>query len=91
MSSQTSTTPEAPRTLPGDFQGDKAQTELVPFDKVDALLTAKGTLLETEVKFINGRLTTVWKYLPSSVRDLWMFAATVGLPRFLRLASDQLH
>lgn len=68
----------AKRSIPEDFKGDK--DDLVPFDKVDALLTQKGSVLETEVRFINGRLTTVWKQLPSSVRDLWMFAATVSPP-----------
>ncbi|SNX82257.1 related to 4-coumarate--CoA ligase 1 [Melanopsichium pennsylvanicum] len=58
------------RTIPEDFKGDK--DDLVPFEKVDALLTAKGSMLETEVRFVNGRLTTCWKQLPQSVRDLWM-------------------
>ena len=66
------------RSIPEDFKGDKDLNQLVPLEKVDALLTAKGSLLETEVRFINGRLTTVWKQLPNSIRDLWMFSATVS-------------
>lgn len=59
-----------------DFKGDK--DTLIPFEKVDQLLTAKGSLLETEVRFIHGRLTTVWKQLPKSVRDLWLLSSTVS-------------
>lgn len=73
----TSTSATAKRSIPQDFTGDK--NELVPLEKVDQLLTAKGSVLETEVRFIHGRLTTVWKQLPNSVRDLWMFAATVSI------------
>ena len=63
--------------MPEDFRGDK--DNLVPLDQVDKLLTQKGSLLETEVRFIHGRLTTVWKALPPTTRDLWLFAANVSL------------
>lgn len=72
----------AKRTITSDFTGDPAADSLVPMEKVDALLTAKGSMLETEVKFINGRITTVWKMLPDSVRDIWFFAATVSTQTF---------
>lgn len=80
MSSNAGTSaPPAKRSILEDFKGDKDQAGLVPLDRVDALLTAKGSLLETERRYINGRLTTVWKQLPDSVRDGWVFAATVRI------------
>ncbi|CBQ70282.1 related to 4-coumarate--CoA ligase 1 [Sporisorium reilianum SRZ2] len=81
----------AKRSMPEDFKADVAQGKLIPFDKVDALLTAKGTLLETEVRFIHGRLTTVWKQLPASVRDLWLFAATTYASRTFVAAEGEAH
>ncbi|EST10174.1 AMP-binding enzyme C-terminal domain protein [Kalmanozyma brasiliensis GHG001] len=74
-SSASGSGPAAKRSILEDFKGDRDQQGLVPLDKVDQLLTQKGSLLETEVRFIHGRLTTVWKHLPDSVRDAWMFAA----------------
>ncbi|TKY85239.1 hypothetical protein EX895_006319 [Sporisorium graminicola] len=90
MSSPTSA-PAAKRSMPEDFKADVEQTKLVPFEKVDALLTAKGTLLETEVRFLHGRLTTVWKQLPNSVRDLWLFAASTYASNDFIVAEGESH
>ncbi|KAJ9479826.1 putative Oxalate--CoA ligase (putative) [Pseudozyma hubeiensis] len=79
------------RSIPKDFTGDRAQSTLVPLEKVDALLTAPGSVLETEVKFLHGRLTTVWKQLPASVRDLWMFAATTHTSRTFIVAEGETY
>ena len=67
------------RSMTKDFLGDVPADKLVPLDKVDAALTQKGSPLETEVRFINGRLTTVWKLIPDSVRDLWMLSVEVSI------------
>lgn len=74
-----------------DFKADLDQSKLVPFEKVDSLLTAKGTLLETETRFIHGRLTTVWKHLPKSVRDVWLFAATTFASNTFIVAEGESH
>ncbi|SPO22828.1 related to 4-coumarate--CoA ligase 1 [Ustilago trichophora] len=88
MSSSSAAAP-AKRSIPEDFKGDK--DDLVPLEKVDQLLTAKGSVLETEVRYINGRLTTVWKQLPNSVRDLWMFAASTYASRPFIVAEGESH
>lgn len=80
-----SSAPPAKRSITQDFTGDK--DTLVPFEKVDQLLTQPGSALETEVRLVNGRLTTVWKLLPNSVRDLWLFSASVSTPQLPPLCS----
>lgn len=81
----------AKRSIPQDFKGDRDQSTLVPLETVDKLLDAPGSLLETQVKFINGRLTKVWKQLPNSVRDLWLFAATTYASRTMIVAEGESH
>ncbi|KAJ1034044.1 hypothetical protein NDA18_000916 [Ustilago nuda] len=95
MSSPNTSSPAAPqspaakRSMTEDFKGDK--DTLIPFEKVDQLLTAKGSLLETEVRFIHGRLTTVWKQLPKSVRDLWLLSSTTNASKPFIVAEGETH
>ncbi|GAC72897.1 acyl-coa synthetase [Moesziomyces antarcticus T-34] len=84
-----SSAPPAKRSITQDFTGDK--DTLVPFEKVDQLLTQPGSALETEVRLVNGRLTTVWKLLPNSVRDLWLFSASTYASRPFIVAEGESH
>ncbi len=81
-----SSAPPAKRSITQDFTGDK--DALVPLEKVDQLLTQPGSALETEVRLVNGRLTTVWKLLPNSVRDLWLFSASVSTSQLTRFQRN---
>ncbi|KAG6848941.1 hypothetical protein H0H93_012583, partial [Arthromyces matolae] len=45
--------------------------------EVDSILTAPGSLLELETKFIDGRLQRVYKNLWPSLREFWIAAATM--------------
>lgn len=45
---------------------------LKPFEPLAKTLTAKGAAFEWEEKFINGRLTKVWKNLPVNCRSIWL-------------------
>lgn len=81
-----SSAPPAKRSITQDFTGDK--DALVPLEKVDQLLTQPGSALETEVRLVNGRLTTVWKLLPNSVRDLWLFSASVSTSQSIRFQRN---
>ena len=41
-------------------------------EECERLLTAPGTMHETEVRLIKGQLYTVYKHLPPSLRALWL-------------------
>ncbi|PWZ00889.1 acetyl-CoA synthetase-like protein [Testicularia cyperi] len=74
-----------------DFKGDVALDKLVPLDRVDEALNVPGSPFEREVRFINGRVTHVWKNLIPSLRDLWLFGVQTHGPRPFIVAEGEVH
>lgn len=80
MSSNAASTSVVIKSPPEDFKGEVSQSKLVPFERVDyALCSPPGSPFEHETRFINDRLTEVWKNIPKSLRDLWLFGVQVSL------------
>ncbi|KIY67284.1 acetyl-CoA synthetase-like protein [Cylindrobasidium torrendii FP15055 ss-10] len=57
--------------------------------QADKLLTAPGSPLQTETRFINGRVQQVFKNLPPTLRALWIGFATQWADRTCIVYEDQ--
>lgn len=63
--------------------------DLLDDDKIYAALNTPGSPFELEQRLIHGRLQTVYKDLPNSMRDFWMSCAKTYAKRDYIVYEDQ--